>query len=182
MKSLEKNEINAHSFHSYIVWKKGKYNLNQGYSWRIVEALLRSNLWTQMWWTGPHNMNPIASFLSLWTKLTNFFFPWKGVLEEIGTCSWLQYRTLFVCFRIYELRNKERISVAAASKLLANMVYNYKGMGLSMVRALPWFTNFSHFLRSVDTSPQMLDSVFIMLGNFILSFLNEVPNRLGSIS
>ena len=35
--------------------------------------------------------------------------------------------------RIYELRNKERISVAAASKLLANMVYNYKGMGLSMV-------------------------------------------------
>ncbi|XP_037068280.1 proteasome subunit beta type-5-like [Pollicipes pollicipes] len=34
--------------------------------------------------------------------------------------------------RIYELRNRERISVAAASKLLANMVYNYKGMGLSM--------------------------------------------------
>lgn len=36
--------------------------------------------------------------------------------------------------RLYELRNKERISVAAASKLLANMVYSYKGMGLSMVR------------------------------------------------
>jgi 20S proteasome subunit beta 5 len=34
--------------------------------------------------------------------------------------------------RLYELRNKERISVAAASKLLANMVYSYKGMGLSM--------------------------------------------------
>merc|ERR1719245_2248762 len=34
--------------------------------------------------------------------------------------------------RIYELRNKERISVAAASKLLNNIVYNYKGMGLSM--------------------------------------------------
>uniref|UniRef100_UPI00398ED618 proteasome subunit beta type-5-like isoform X2 n=2 Tax=Pristiophorus japonicus TaxID=55135 RepID=UPI00398ED618 len=34
--------------------------------------------------------------------------------------------------RIYQLRNKERISVAAASKLLANMVYQYKGMGLSM--------------------------------------------------
>jgi len=34
--------------------------------------------------------------------------------------------------RLYELRNKERISVAAASKLLANMVYNYKGMGISM--------------------------------------------------
>ena len=35
--------------------------------------------------------------------------------------------------RLHELRNKERISVAAASKLLANMVYSYKGMGLSMV-------------------------------------------------
>ncbi|KAJ8710804.1 hypothetical protein PYW08_009319 [Mythimna loreyi] len=34
--------------------------------------------------------------------------------------------------RLYELRNRERISVAAASKLMANMVYNYKGMGLSM--------------------------------------------------
>ncbi|KAJ1649569.1 Proteasome subunit beta type-5 [Dispira simplex] len=34
--------------------------------------------------------------------------------------------------RLYELRNRERISVAAASKLLANMVYSYKGMGLSM--------------------------------------------------
>lgn len=34
--------------------------------------------------------------------------------------------------RIYELRNKERISVAGASKILANMVYSYKNMGLSM--------------------------------------------------
>merc|ERR1712227_1068410 len=34
--------------------------------------------------------------------------------------------------RLHELRNKERISVAAASKMLANMVYQYKGMGLSM--------------------------------------------------
>ena len=34
--------------------------------------------------------------------------------------------------RLYELRNRERISVAAASKILANIAYNYKGMGLSM--------------------------------------------------
>ena len=40
--------------------------------------------------------------------------------------------SIFPCCRVYELRNKERISVAAASKLLANMVYYYKGMGLSM--------------------------------------------------
>lgn len=34
--------------------------------------------------------------------------------------------------RLHELRNKERISVAAASKILSNLVYEYKGMGLSM--------------------------------------------------
>jgi len=34
--------------------------------------------------------------------------------------------------RLYELRNKERVTVAAASKMLANTVYQYKGMGLSM--------------------------------------------------
>eukprot|EP00741_Cyanophora_paradoxa_P011207 tig00020554_g10827.t1 len=41
-------------------------------------------------------------------------------------------RYLGMLCRMFELRNKERISVAAASKLLANIVYNYKGMGLSM--------------------------------------------------
>ncbi|POY72421.1 hypothetical protein BMF94_4247 [Rhodotorula taiwanensis] len=34
--------------------------------------------------------------------------------------------------RLHELRNHERISVAAASKYLSNLVYSYKGMGLSM--------------------------------------------------
>ncbi|CAD1809753.1 Proteasome subunit beta type-5 [Candida parapsilosis] len=34
--------------------------------------------------------------------------------------------------RLHELREKERISVAAASKILSNLVYSYKGMGLSM--------------------------------------------------
>ncbi|KAI0718312.1 N-terminal nucleophile aminohydrolase [Fomitopsis betulina] len=34
--------------------------------------------------------------------------------------------------RLHELRNRERISVAAASKYLSNLVYGYKGMGLSM--------------------------------------------------
>jgi 20S proteasome subunit beta 5 len=34
---------------------------------------------------------------------------------------------------LHELRNRERISVSAASKYLSNLVYSYKGMGLSMV-------------------------------------------------
>ena len=32
----------------------------------------------------------------------------------------------YIQCRLYELRNRERISVAAASKLLSNMAYNYK--------------------------------------------------------
>merc|ERR1711907_761091 len=34
--------------------------------------------------------------------------------------------------RMFELRNKERMSVAAASKLLANILYSYQGYGLSV--------------------------------------------------
>eukprot|EP00906_Rhabdomonas_costata_P028749 RCo040653 len=34
--------------------------------------------------------------------------------------------------RLWELRNKERITVAAASKILANITYSYRGKGLSM--------------------------------------------------
>ena len=41
-------------------------------------------------------------------------------------------RYLSMMCRIYELRNKERMSLAAASKLLSNIMYNYKGMGLSL--------------------------------------------------
>lgn len=41
-------------------------------------------------------------------------------------------RNLGTQCRIHELRNKERISVAAASKLLANTMIHYRGMGLSM--------------------------------------------------
>ena len=39
--------------------------------------------------------------------------------------------------RLYELRNGERISVSAASKILSNIVWNYRGMGLSMVCRRP---------------------------------------------
>ena len=38
--------------------------------------------------------------------------------------------------RLYELNNGKRITVRAASKLLANTMFSYKGMGLSMVRLL----------------------------------------------
>jgi len=41
-------------------------------------------------------------------------------------------RQLGMQCRLYELRNKERISVTAASKLLHNTLYSYKGYGLSV--------------------------------------------------
>jgi 20S proteasome subunit beta 5 len=45
--------------------------------------------------------------------------------------------------RLHELRHKRRISVAAASKILANLVYSYKGMGLSMVSNLTSYPSFT---------------------------------------
>lgn len=38
---------------------------------------------------------------------------------------------MFQC-RLHELANKKRISVTGASKLLANILYSYRGMGLSV--------------------------------------------------
>ncbi|KAL0797749.1 hypothetical protein Bca101_052923 [Brassica carinata] len=42
------------------------------------------------------------------------------------------HRNLGIKCRLHELANKRRISVSGASKLLANMLYSYRGMGLSV--------------------------------------------------
>lgn len=52
--------------------------------------------------------------------------------------------------RLYELRNKERISVAAASKILANVTYQYKGSGLSMGTMICGYTK-----RGAHTVPEI---------------------------
>merc|ERR1711973_276105 len=54
--------------------------------------------------------------------------------------------------RLYELRNKERISVAAASKLLVNTTYNYKGMGLCMGEMFA-LLEVDHFMLMVCLTP-----------------------------
>lgn len=46
-------------------------------------------------------------------------------------CSYWERNLAFQC-RVHELREGKRISVAAASKLLGNTVFSYKGYGLSM--------------------------------------------------
>ncbi|KAI9262113.1 proteasome component PRE2 [Phascolomyces articulosus] len=67
--------------------------------------------------------------------------------------------------RLYELRNKERISVAAASKLLANMVYSYKGMGLSMGTMVTGWDKTGPNLFYVDSDGQRLKGDIFSVGS-----------------
>lgn len=72
-------------------------------------------------------------------------------------------RNLGMQCRMYELRNKERISVAAASKLLSNTLYSYRGYGLSVGTmicgwdktgpALYYVDNDATRLQAKDTMP-----------------------------
>ncbi|KAG6860591.1 Proteasome subunit beta type-5 [Termitomyces sp. Mi166 len=56
------------------------------------------------------------------------------ILSNYGPTADCQYWETYLGMhcRLHELRNRERISVSAASKYLSNLVYSYKGMGLSM--------------------------------------------------
>ncbi|KAJ3173498.1 Proteasome subunit beta type-8 [Geranomyces variabilis] len=67
--------------------------------------------------------------------------------------------------RVYELRNKERISVAAASKLLSNMVYAYKGMGLSMGTMVTGWDKTGPALFYVDSDGQRLKGDLFSVGS-----------------
>lgn len=65
------------------------------------------------------------------------FCPWSLMLPDGNQLCLLRDEPglpLLQC-RLYELNNGKRITVRGASKLLANTMYSYKGMGLSMVRA-----------------------------------------------
>lgn len=67
--------------------------------------------------------------------------------------------------RLYELRNKERISVAAASKLLANMVNSYKGMGLSMGTMITGWDKTGPRLFYVDSDGSRLEGDLFSVGS-----------------
>ena len=67
--------------------------------------------------------------------------------------------------RLYELRNKERITVAAASKLLANTVYAYKGMGLSMGTMITGWDKHGPGLYYVDSEGQRLKGDLFSVGS-----------------
>lgn len=67
--------------------------------------------------------------------------------------------------RLYELRNRERISVAAASKLLSNIAYNYKGMGLSMGVMIAGFDKRGPGLYYVDSDGSRSDGEVFSVGS-----------------
>lgn len=68
-------------------------------------------------------------------------------------CQFWQ-RNLGVQCRLHELNNKKRISVRAASKLLSNTLYGYRGMGLSMGTMVAGWDNDGPGLYYVDSDGQ----------------------------
>nr|CUU98261.1 hypothetical transcript [Hymenolepis microstoma] len=67
--------------------------------------------------------------------------------------------------RLFELRNKERISVAAASKLLSNILYNYKGYGLSLGTLIVGYDKMGPGLYYVDNNGTRLTGDYFSAGS-----------------
>lgn len=67
--------------------------------------------------------------------------------------------------RLYELRNKEKISVAAASKLLANTMYQYRGYGLSMGTMITGWDKTGPQLYYVDNDATRLHGDLFSVGS-----------------
>ena len=87
--------------------------------------------------------------------------PGSGPYSEYGSKSRrplnsdpvrIQIRNRDTGTKLLFVRNRERISVAAASKLLSNMAYNYKGMGLSMGTMIAGYDKKGPGLYYVDRS------------------------------
>eukprot|EP01033_Poteriospumella_lacustris_P007314 gene7314-5261_t len=67
--------------------------------------------------------------------------------------------------RLFELRNKERISVAAASKLLANTMYSYRGYGLSMGTMITGWDKTGPQLYYVDNDASRIHGDLFSVGS-----------------
>jgi len=67
--------------------------------------------------------------------------------------------------RLFELRNKERISVAAASKILGHIVYSYRGYGLSMGTMIAGWDKTGPNLFYVDSDGTRLNGKVFSVGS-----------------
>lgn len=79
-------------------------------------------------------------------------------------CSFWE-RNLGMQCRLYELRNRKRISVAAASKLLANTVNAYRGYGLSMGTMITGWDETGPQLYYVDSEGTRLKGKIFSCGS-----------------
>jgi len=79
-------------------------------------------------------------------------------------CSFWE-RNLGVQCRMFELRNGRRISVAAASKLLANTMNSYKGYGLSMGTMITGWDESGPQLYYVDNDGTRLKGKYFSVGS-----------------
>lgn len=79
-------------------------------------------------------------------------------------CQFWQ-RNLGVQCKAYELEHKRRISVRAASKLLANTLYGYKGMGLSMGTMIAGWDTSGPGLYYVDSEGQRTKGKVFSVGS-----------------
>merc|ERR1719263_2242527 len=79
-------------------------------------------------------------------------------------CSFWERHLARMC-RLYELRNKERISVAGASKLLANIFFNYRGYGLSCGTMVAGWDHKGPSLYMVDDTGSRIKGMRFSVGS-----------------
>lgn len=79
-------------------------------------------------------------------------------------CSYWE-RELTKLARLYELREKEKISVAAASKLLANIFIRYRGRGLSCGTMVAGWDKTGPHLYMVDDSGDRVEGERFSVGS-----------------
>jgi len=79
-------------------------------------------------------------------------------------CSFWE-RNLGMQCRMYELRNKKRITVASASKLLANTMSSYRGYGLSMGTMITGWDETGPQLYYVDDDGTRLHGRYFSVGS-----------------
>ncbi|KAG8500133.1 hypothetical protein CXB51_004394 [Gossypium anomalum] len=75
------------------------------------------------------------------------------------------HRNLGIKCRLHELANKRRISVTGASKLLANILYSYRGMGLSVGTMIAGWDETGPGLYYVDNEGGRLKGMRFSVGS-----------------
>ncbi|CAN6483459.1 unnamed protein product [Victoria cruziana] len=75
------------------------------------------------------------------------------------------HRNLGIKCRLHELANKRRISVTGASKLLANILYSYRGMGLSVGTMIAGWDEAGPGLYYVDSEGGRLKGTRFSVGS-----------------